>query len=89
LVCAVCAHRFEATSGAWANAVSEWYDQSGPGLLQCPRCGELSPGSRVAARSRLRVRESWVRVLELADLASGLRPSSRRVAVTPRRSSSG
>ena len=43
LVCAVCAHRFEATSGAWANAVSEWYDQSGPGLLQCPRCGECRP----------------------------------------------
>lgn len=36
----VCTHRFEATNEAWANAVGEWYDQSGLGLLRCPRCSE-------------------------------------------------
>ena len=43
LACAACGHRFNATSGAWADAVGEWYDQSGPALLQCPSCGERRP----------------------------------------------
>ena len=42
LVCSACSDRFEAPD-EWGDAVDEWYENKGPGLLACPRCGEAQP----------------------------------------------
>jgi hypothetical protein len=38
IVCDSCGGRFEPPDGSWGDAVGEWYDHSGPGLLACPGC---------------------------------------------------
>jgi len=38
LVCESCGGSFDPPQGAWGDAVGEWYDRSGPGLLACPGC---------------------------------------------------
>lgn len=38
LVCASCGQR-HAQSAEWGEAVAEWFEEQGPGLLACPRCG--------------------------------------------------
>ena len=42
LVCSTCSGRSEPPE-EWGDAVGEWYDKKGPGLLACPRCGESQP----------------------------------------------
>lgn len=39
LICSACRHRFEPIPLAFGDALAEWYEQSGPGELACPRCG--------------------------------------------------
>jgi hypothetical protein len=38
LICSACGLRQDA-SPDWGDAVGEWYDRRGPGLLMCPQCG--------------------------------------------------
>jgi len=42
LVCSACSGRFELPD-EWGDAVNEWYENKGPGLLACPQCGERRP----------------------------------------------
>lgn len=39
IVCSSCGGRFEPPSGCWGDAVGEWYDGSGVGMLACSGCG--------------------------------------------------
>ena len=39
IVCLLCGGRFEPQQGVWGDAVSEWYNRTGPGMLACPGCG--------------------------------------------------
>lgn len=43
IVCSSCGGRFEPPHGPWGDAVSEWYDRSGTGLLACPGCRAVQP----------------------------------------------
>lgn len=43
LVCAACGSRIEPMQGWWADAVGEWYDRAGPGMLECPNCQVARP----------------------------------------------
>ncbi|MEW6529333.1 MAG: hypothetical protein AB1473_00755 [Thermodesulfobacteriota bacterium] len=42
LVCTGCGLRFEPPD-EWSEAISEWYDQRGPGNLGCPGCSGVRP----------------------------------------------
>jgi len=42
LICSACAQRCQITD-EWHDAVSEWYEQQGPGILACPHCGYQRP----------------------------------------------
>ncbi|MCA8986629.1 MAG: hypothetical protein KDA78_03255 [Planctomycetaceae bacterium] len=42
LICSACSDRIEVPE-TWGDAVGEWYENKGPGLLACPRCGERQP----------------------------------------------
>jgi len=43
IVCDACGGRFDPPQGLWGDAVGEWYDRSGPGLLACPQCNATRP----------------------------------------------
>lgn len=43
IVCAACGGRFDPPQGLWADAVSEWYDRAGQGMLACPGCSVSRP----------------------------------------------
>jgi hypothetical protein len=43
LICGTCGSRIEPKQGWWADAVGEWYDRAGPGMLACPVCGISRP----------------------------------------------
>ncbi len=38
IVCLSCGGRFGPQNSLWGNAVDEWYERRGPGLLACPAC---------------------------------------------------
>ena len=39
IVCWSCGGRFEPPNGLWGDAVGQWYQRNGPGMLACPGCG--------------------------------------------------
>lgn len=43
LECTACKYRYEPGPGGWADAVGEWYDRAGPGMLACPKCQVARP----------------------------------------------
>ncbi len=42
LICSACSDRFEAPN-VWGDAVSQWYENKGPGIMACPHCGGRQP----------------------------------------------
>jgi hypothetical protein len=42
LICSECGERLQ-WSDEWSDAVGEWYDRKGQGLLACVRCGHTKP----------------------------------------------
>jgi hypothetical protein len=42
IICPACQATAENIEG-WGDAAQEWYDSNGPGILTCPRCGNVEP----------------------------------------------